>query len=227
MDGWYGCGLSLQNARPSNMDSIFWKEQRLPEGPLLLAVVCDGVGSTRDGAFASRYATGALAAWLEETDSSRLGLSLRDRVLGINREVISAARDGRLDAATTLSALLITKGRYVLVHVGDSRIYQCDGAELRQLTRDDLSGAGRLTACIGRWDPLTVQYEEGEADGKSFLLCTDGLYKRIEKEDLQREMEQNQGKRAERVLGRLARRAVDLGETDNISAILLQSRKMR
>ena len=225
MDSWYCCGLSLQNARLSNMDSIFWREWPSPEGPLLLAVVCDGVGSTRDGAFASHYSTRALAVWQEETDSSRLGLSLRDRVLDINREVIKAARNNNLDAATTLSALLISKGRYVLVHVGDSRVYQCDGAELCQLSQDNLSDSGKLTACIGRWDTLTVQYEEGEADRKSFLLCTDGFYKRIAKDELQKEVNQIHGRRAERMLERLARRAIDLGETDNISAILLQSKK--
>lgn len=225
MDSWYCCGLSLQNARLSNMDSIFWRERSSSEGSLLLAVVCDGVGSTRDGAFASHYATRALAAWQEETGRSRLGLSLRDRVLDINREVIKEARDKNLDAATTLSALLISKGRYVLVHVGDSRVYQCDRAELRQLTRDDLSGSGRLTACIGRWNTLTVQYEEGEAYGKSFLLCTDGFYKRIAEGDLLKEVNQSHRRRAERTLERLARRAIGLGETDNISAILLQSKK--
>ena len=46
-------GICLQNGREANMDSLLLTEKRISGVPSLLAVVCDGVGSMADGAFAS------------------------------------------------------------------------------------------------------------------------------------------------------------------------------
>lgn len=224
-EAWRCQGLSVQNRRPSNMDRILCREHLTPEGPLLLAAVSDGVGSAKDGSYASSYAVSSLAAWLEEAGSMRLGLSLRDRVLRINRELTETARKEGLSTAATLSVLLLQGERYVLVHVGDSRIYQYDHGGLCQLTRDDVSAKGQLTACIGHWEQITVQYEEGEADGKRFLLCTDGLYKRIPPEELEKKLASERERRKKSFLEDLIRYAEKQGETDNISAVLIQKKK--
>lgn len=225
MREWHCDGICVQNHRPTNMDSIFYAQQETVAGRLLLAVVCDGVGSTKDGAFASNYCTCALGKWFQETDGYRLGLTLRDKVLELNREIIAEARAKELNAATTLSALLITEDGYIIVHAGDSRIYHWNEERLTCLTQDHVSDQGRLTACIGRWSDVVIQYEEGELPEGGFLLCSDGLYKHIPHLQLQSEVTQIKGRRQKREVEKLLKLAVDQSETDNISIILLQNRK--
>ena len=60
---WNYVGLSDGNLRQSNMDSLYVQERRIAGEAALLAVVCDGVGSTSDGAYASALATESLEAW--------------------------------------------------------------------------------------------------------------------------------------------------------------------
>lgn len=222
---WRCQGLSIQNKRPSNMDSILFQQRSTSQGGDFLAVVCDGVGSTRDGARAAAYCTAGLAEWFRRADLSRLGLALRDKVLNLNDELLRQSRAEGLDTATTLSALLLTGREYVTVHIGDSRIYLYSGGQLIQLTQDDSSGQGRLTGCVGRRQDIFLHYDEGAAEDGVFLLCSDGLYKRLSRETLGSEMARSFGRNQKRSLKRLCRAAVAAGSTDNISAILVQQRK--
>lgn len=224
-EAWYHQGISIQNGRPSNMDRILCKEYPSSSGPLLLAAVSDGVGSAKDGAYAAEYAVRSLAAWLEGVGEMRLGLSLRDRVLQINRELIEIAQREGLCTAATLSVLLVLPERYILVHVGDSRVYQIDRTGISQLTRDNVSHTGYLTACLGHWEQIAVQYEEGRTDTEGFLLCTDGLYKHLTPEMLEKRLSLERERKKRGFLEALVRYATDQGETDNISAILIQRKK--
>ena len=222
---WRCQGLSVQNQRPSNMDSILVCQRTVGQGAALLAVVCDGVGSVRDGAFSATYCTANLARWFQQAQSTRLGLELRDRVLALNGELLRLAKEKGLNTATTLSALLLTEGQYVTVHIGDSRIYHYNGMELKQLTQDDNSSQGKLTGCIGQWQDILPHYDEGAAKNGVFLLCSDGLYKCLSREALGVEVTRSFGKSQRRALKRLTKAAIAAGATDNISAILVQQRK--
>lgn len=221
---WRCQGLSIQNQRASNMDSILVCQRATVQGAALLAVVCDGVGSTRDGAYAAAYCTTKLEEWFRQTETLRIGLALLEKVLVLNTEILRQAKTENLEAATTLSALLLTGGQYITVHIGDSRIYCHNGTELIQLTQDDSSRQGRLTGCIGRWQNIIPHYDEGTVGDKTFLLCSDGLYKCLSQETLALEVSRSFGKDQRKALKRLSREAIAAGETDNISAILVQQR---
>lgn len=222
---WYGEGLSLQNQRPSNMDSIVYQTRGGDTGEMLLAVVCDGVGSTRDGAFASQYCATALKDWFRSASEQRVGLSLRDHVLRLNTELLELTQTQGLETATTLSALLLAGGQSVVVHIGDSRIYRYRAGELQQITVDDVSAAGRLTGCIGRWENIRLYYDEESADAQGYFLCSDGLYKGMEKERMQAYMARNSRFCRKRRLKRMADEAIANGSKDNISAILIRQKK--
>lgn len=216
-------GVTLQNQRPSNMDSFFCQYRR--EGSVALAVVCDGVGSLRDGAFASEHCTRQLARWFSSAPRQRMGLSLRDQVLSLNDQLLELARQRRLETATTLSALLLTEEQYVAVHIGDSRIYSyCDNV-LHKLTIDDTSDSGKLTGCIGRWTDIQLHYEEGQADAQGYLLCSDGLYKGLTDEQIGENVAQLHGLFYRRRLWKMVNAAVSGGSRDNITAVLLKRRK--
>ena len=130
-----------------------------------------------------------------------------------------------LKTACTLSALLLVEDRYYLVHTGDSRIYCMRSIEEpRQMTTEQASG-NKLTACLGRKDRLDLQYDEGANDAWLYLLCSDGLYKKMEPAVFAKALRTAKGGNLRAVMEKLIRHVVDRGENDNISLAILTSRK--
>lgn len=210
------------------MDSLLLKQRSTDRGAVYLAVVCDGVGSMQDGAYAAAAAVRGLSQWLDGLeDFSRLGLRLRDQVLRLDRDIAQAARSHGLQTAATLSALLLEPERYCTVHVGDSRIYSLSRGVLTQLTRDHVSPGGKLTACLGRERPAALDYGEGAREGQLFLLCSDGLYKRLDPEFLCAQLQKpaRSQKELERTMDKLVQHVVQRGETDNISLAMIQGER--
>lgn len=174
-------GVSVQNKRQSNMDSLLLKNGRINKKNILLATICDGVGNMAEGAFASGVLVWMLNDWFEKlTTTDWIGLKLRDIVLEINLYIISEAKRRSIRTASTLSALLLVEDNYYIVHTGDSRIYGYESGELSVLTKDDISKSGKLTSCIGQTEDVLLQYSEGLIGNKTFLLCSDGLYKKMD-----------------------------------------------
>jgi serine/threonine protein phosphatase PrpC len=214
-------GISLQNGRKSNMDSLFLKHGSIGKKNALLSVVCDGVGSLADGAFSSRAAIQMLNEWFSNTASiDCIGLSMRDAILAINTRIIFEAKEKDMDTASTLSALLLVENRYYIAHIGDSRIYCCQGETLSILTRDDVSKSGKLTAYIGRIENIFIQYAEGLAVGKTFLVCSDGLYKRMDMDFLITKMKSFCRQSLDEAVEDLPQYVIEHGEQDNISLAL-------
>lgn len=217
-------GISLQNGRRVNMDSLLLNVRSVGGGTLCLAAVCDGVGSLADGAFAAASAVRMLRNWFENLeDAESLGHRLREYAASMNLGIAARARTRGLDTACTLSCLLLWEGGYCVVHAGDSRIYLWEEGRLRQLTRDH-SREGRLTSALGRWPETEIFYAEGPRQpGQRFLLCSDGLYKRMDADVLAGAMGRLNHRELESVLRHLAEYVIARGERDNISAALVMN----
>lgn len=214
-------GVSIQNRRKSNMDSLLLKQRTINGRHLCIAAVCDGIGGLADGAVASSSAVRKLHQWFDGVkDAKRLGLQMRDAVLEINRSIVAEADREGLRTGTTFSALLLEEDRYYVVHTGDSRIYIRQGSSLTQLTEDQ-SEEGRLTACLGHGERTELFYNEGSGDGDCFLLCSDGLYKRMTPSLLQQGVGQVTGKNMRKVMEHFVKYVTERGEKDNISLALV------
>jgi serine/threonine protein phosphatase PrpC len=111
----------------------------------------------------------------------------------------------------------LLEGNYYIAHIGDSRIYCYENETLAALTSDDVSESGKLTAYIGRNDGIFLQYFEGEAIGKTFLLCSDGLYKRMDVEVMAAQMKRWNKETIEEPIETLPKFVIERGERDNIS----------
>lgn len=207
------------------MDSVLLKTRIIGDGPVYLAVVCDGVGSMADGAFAASTAVEMLSEWFDVVqDVRRVGLQLLDRVREISNSISILAQARGLQTASTLSALLIAEGRYYIVHTGDSRIYACRDEKLIQLTQDQVLG-GKLTACLGRADRTNLLYGEGDDDMRAYLLCSDGIYKTMDPAYLEQALLSAERRNLRRTMDDLVQYAVARGETDNISiAVMIKER---
>ena len=176
---------------------------------------------------------------LESADThERVARALRDA----NRAVYERTRTERdkLGMGSTVSALLLSESRYVVGHVGDSRIYIVRDGQMRQLTKDhslvqEQVDAGLLTPeqarrhpqsnvitrCIGMADEIEPDVFDGEAHiGDAFLLASDGLTGMIE----DRRIEQLLLSRAkpERIVDALIQEANMNGGNDNITAVVVR-----
>lgn len=225
MSAFFYSGLSVQNRRKTNMDSVLLNERFIDGNAVCFAVVCDGVGSMENGGYAAAAAAHQLNQWFDQIeDYRRIGLRLRDAVLEINRRIVSDAGIHQLRTAATLSALLLDRERYYIVHVGDSRIYSLDNETLEQLTCDHVSSEGRLTSYIGRKEEIAVDYNEGRQCGQLFLLCSDGLYKRMDPGFCHSCLAKAKPGNMEEIMRELISYVIKRGETDNISLALVKGR---
>ena len=216
-------GISLQNQRAVNMDALLLKERVLGETKIYIAVVCDGVGSMRDGAYAAVTIVKLLSEWFDQLESTRrIGLQLRDKMREINRTIYLTAQSRCLQTAATASALLLSQDQYFIAHTGDSRIYSWQDGILLALTQDQVSESGKLTACLGRWPEAQLFYNEGLLRESLFLLCSDGLYKRMDGDYLCQELQRTGRKHLRKTMEHLAQYVIARGEADNISLALLK-----
>jgi serine/threonine protein phosphatase PrpC len=216
-------GLSLQNGRNSNMDSLLLSEREIARRNTLLAVICDGVGSMQDGAFAASLAVKAMNDWFGGlSDIERVGLRMRDEALRLNSRIIEEAKEKSLNTAATFTAILFAENRYYLVHIGDTRAYSFDrNGTATQLTVDDVSENGRLTGCVGRFENPVFLCTEGDASDKMFLICSDGLYKRMDFVSSLARSNIKRRKDLNKIIRQLAEHAIGRGERDNISLALI------
>jgi len=218
MRAFYYDGVCIQNRRKTNMDSVLLKERSISGTEVCLAAVCDGVGSLESGAVASSLAIQTLVDWLNQISTvEQIGFRLLETVYEINRRIVQESSENGIRTASTFSALLMAEGRYYTAHVGDSRIYCYSESRLQQLTEDQVIN-GRLAGYLGRPEKLPVLYGEGEYAGKKFLLCSDGLYKKLDSENLSKYCAKVDKKNISRILDKLVQAAVNNGEMDNISA---------
>ena len=216
-------GVSLQNGRKSNMDSLLLKCRSLSNTDSMLAVVCDGVGSLSDGGFASGAAVKKLGAWFDSVSSTEnIGLRMRDVILEINAQIISEAQIMNMETASTLSALLMLEQNYYIAHIGDSRVFCLENGLLSVLTIDDISATGKLTAYLGQTDKIFLQYSEGSASAKTFLVCSDGLYKRMDMDFMVSKLKSWNKKSLKEPIETLPQYVIGRGEQDNITLALVK-----
>jgi protein phosphatase len=161
-----------------------------------LFAVADGMGGAQAGEVASRLAAGAFREY-RDADALEPEERLQAIIQEANRRIYERAQaDAEVSGmGTTVTGALLTGGRVIIGHVGDSRAYRLRGGRLEQLTEDhslvgDLMRSGRLTQeeaeahpqrsvitrALGTDPQVDVDTLVVEAaPGDVFLLCSDGL----------------------------------------------------
>ena len=206
-----------------------------------LFAVADGMGGAQAGEVASRLAAAAFREYREADE-----LAPEERVQAIikeaNRRIYDRARaDSQVSGmGTTVTAALLTDGRVVIGHVGDSRAYRIRDGRLEQLTEDhslvaDLMRSGRLTpeeaeghpqrSVITRAlgtdpdvdvDTLVIEAEAGDL----FLLCSDGLSTMVPDAKVLETVER--ARSLDEAARNLVRAANSGGGEDNVTVVLFQ-----
>jgi PPM family protein phosphatase len=194
-------------ARESNEDDLRFGQR----GGIAYAVLSDGAGGHKNGAFASDLVVRLVTVALQSQDIL-LPQTLHDMVhaaheLLLQQQQVAILRE-RMHA--TLVALWIDAGQSLALwsHVGDSRMYLLRDGDLRHVTRDDsavrqMVDAGLITAEAARDHPKrhhllcamgvetsfvahTLEKAYPLREGDAILLCTDGWWDSLAPGDIER-----------------------------------------
>jgi protein phosphatase len=230
--------------RKSNEDAYFRDDD------LRLWVVADGMGGHAAGEVASSEAVDAIHGMVkrglqtpgaEALDEGRAQRLLEGAIQSATYMLVAIAEFERDKSGmgTTISAALMVNASLVVGQVGDSRIYQIHGGEVRQITEDHTLIAWQIkqgiisadeaklsphrnviTRAVGNRDYVEVDTQVVATQrGDRYLLCSDGLHGYIEDPSEIAEIAAIGGDRA-------VQRYIDLanerGGRDNITAVLVE-----
>lgn len=213
--------------------------------PPHLFVVADGMGGHAAGEIASKIAVDTVRDYIVQQQDTNFDPEavLKQAITNANYSILQVAQQNNecSGMGTTFSAAYIKNDIVYWGHVGDSRIYHINDAEIKQITRDhslvwDLVRNGNITEAEALTHPhrniLTravgtnehVDIDTGSLQlmpGDKLLFCTDGLTNMVSIEDIF-SIVQNTTIIEQEILDVLIRQANDAGGIDNITAILVQ-----
>jgi len=239
-------------SKSTNQDSVLIKHASYDGGEVLMAVVCDGMGGLSKGELASATVIRAFADWfdaylpyeLENVDMQVIGGKWSLLLKDLNVKISEYGKKIGADLGTTFSGILFIGDQYLIVHVGDSRVYHI-GASMRQLTTDQTFIAreisrGTMTLeqaktdkrrnlllqCVGASEVVEPQVLCGKTETGAYMLCSDGFRHEITEDEMyeslnpinlmnKQAMHNNTKYLIEQVKSRM--------EKDNISVILIKT----
>lgn len=199
--------------KSTNQDSLAIRIIDSPEGKVAFAIVCDGMGGLAKGELASKEVIDAFCNWFDYefcaqiVDGTFSALRLRDDWNSIiqseNRLLGIYGSDHNIMLGTTVSAMLMYKDEFYIVHVGDSRVYELAN-EVRILTKDQTFvarevAAGRMTPeeakvdprrsvllqCVGASAKVTPDFLKGKVQRNAvYFVCSDGFRHQISDEEI-------------------------------------------
>jgi protein phosphatase len=189
-------------------------------GTVLLAVA-DGVGGGPGGEVAADAAVETLATHFFSADA---GLPIEERLASAMRDantaVLRAAESsGNAQAASTLVAAAVREQHAVIANLGDSRAYLVRAGQPHQVTEDHAASVAHgITRFVG--DPRGVQpdvFVEDLVPGDRLLLCSDGLTRHVEPDEIATASSDRDLDRAADALIALAN---ERGGEDNVTLVL-------
>lgn len=246
---YYGI-TDIGNIKKVNQDKIWAAVNTDNHEKVGAFIVADGMGGYEDGEKASEIAVENIKEWWdciipllfdEEKDdkSVLIKVSLEKVIEKINQEIMDYGDYYNMKVGTTLSILVLYDDRYIIKHIGDSRIYRID-KKVKQLTEDhswvsEQVRLGRLTEkeakvhphrnvlteCLGMKKAIKVWECMGALkEGDRFLICSDGLYKKLSDGEMKDTL------RSSSTIEEKTRSLVDLmkkrGERDNLSCVIVK-----
>ncbi len=222
--------------RANNQDSSFAGEH--------LIAICDGMGGHAGGDTASSIAIRSLAH-IEQDDTGGdvevISRMMETSVMAAYDAIVGKAKRERKLAGmgTTVTAVALVAGYWVVAHIGDSRAYLLRDGHLSRITCDHsyvqhLINTGRITPAEAKNHPQrnVVMRVLGDFDidphpdisirkahpADRWLLCSDGLCGVLEDSTIKETMTAlaDQGECAQR----LVQMALRAGSTDNVTAVI-------
>jgi protein phosphatase len=217
-----------------------------PAGQALALGVCDGMGGSAGGAFASRGAAQTIASCLGASapaTAEALARALVDALGAAARHVYDASVADRALAGMGTTATLVgaSAGRLLVAQVGDSRAYVLREGQLVQVTRDQtlvqmLLENGQLQPedvasypfshvilqAVGTHPHVDVDLRVIPLRrGDVLLVCSDGLHGPVGADAIARILEE--ASTLDQACEELVRRANANGGPDNVTCVVARA----
>lgn len=238
-------------SKKSNQDSLCVKCADTSLGPVVMAIICDGMGGLDKGELASAVVIRAFNKWfekvlpklVEDSDWEKIRFSWETLLRDLNKGISDYSSDVEISMGTTFCGILIIGKRYMLFNVGDSRAYRLSSA-LEQLTEDQTYvqreiNRGNLTPeqalthpkrsvllqCVGASRVVVPDVQFGSVvSGENYLLCSDGFRHVISSEEIMEKLNVPHNTNVETMKCSI-REMIDTvkqrREKDNISALMI------
>lgn len=222
--------------RSNNQDSSFAGER--------LIAICDGMGGHAGGDTASTIAIRSLAH-IEQSDAksdvASIASMMETSVMAAHDAIVGKAKRerGLAGMGTTVTAVALVSGHWVITHIGDSRAYLLRDGKIRRMTQDHsyvqhLIDTGRISEAEARNHPQrnVVMRVLGDFDidphpdiailtakpTDRWLLCSDGLSGVLEDDTLEDVLSTVSDE--EECAQQLVAMALKAGSTDNVTAVI-------
>lgn len=230
----YGdCATDIGSSRKNNQDTILYKKISKNSQDFALGVICDGIGGLEHGEAASQCVSNAASEWfddiagwidIETMNADILFSHFKDAAENWNRLVRNMIVSQNINTGTTMSAILLIRDRYFIIHVGDSRIYRYHD-RLELMTTDEsiakiCNGKMKLFLInyIGRDDILSFYSAEGMiSQGDIFVYGSDGFYHMFTDCDMGDIYAHIDSISKDKICESMIEKMIQRGERDNIS----------
>lgn len=197
-------------AKQTNQDSVLVKHGESEAGEILLAVICDGMGGLEKGELASATVIRAFSKWFDEelpfelenlnleVIAGKWSLLLKD----LNLKIAEYGQSENTRMGTTVTGILFVKDQYIVLHVGDTRVYHL-GASLKQMTTDQTfverevrkgtltreqackdKRRNMLLQCVGASAKIEPEIMTGTVETGAYMLCSDGFRHEILEDEI-------------------------------------------
>ena len=234
--------------RGKNEDRVMVADNYLADGEIqgetegsFLAVVCDGVGSETYGDKAAEIAS---MSFLPLCKNSMSIFDISSAVVSANNAVCSYQKKGECYKcmATTIAGIYLQDETFVCFNLGDSRVYLLTDNDMVQISKDhtqaqNMVNEGKIAnsskaprsmqdtitkyiGSLGNTSLAALKKGRCEKRTKAFLLCSDGLYKKLTNYEIKKVMVNND------TVAEKSRTLLDFaikkGSTDDISVIVIE-----
>ena len=211
-----------------------------PNGSSCLVVVADGLGGHCGGALAAQTVVETTEQiWRNRGGRIESEDFLKSLAMECHAAVNAAGEKSGQEPRTTLAALLIENGSAASVHAGDSRVMQFSGDRLVSRTVDHSIGQlsvlrGKITESelathpdqkklfshLGGESIPDLEFKRWKlADGRRFVVCSDGFWEVFPPEQMPELFEAPDPEHE--VLTRFSKKLATLNNHDNTSAVLV------
>lgn len=242
--------------KSTNQDSYCMREAFTTLGNILMCVICDGMGGLEKGELASKSIINAFEKWFEEQlpliieknnviDEIKYQWERLIKVL--NASIGEYGQNNFISLGSTATAFIVMpSGEYLIVHVGDTRIYRITQSSIDVLTEDQTFVAreikmGRMTPeqadvdprrnvllqCVGASRAVYPDFINGRIrSGECYMMCSDGFRHKIQSNEIfavLNPMVLNGESDMESRLRSLIEMNKSRMETDNITAIMIKT----
>jgi serine/threonine protein phosphatase PrpC len=197
-------------SKTSNQDSVLFKHGTYQDGEVLMAIICDGMGGLAKGELASATVIRAFSKWfdeelpyeLEKLDLKVIGGKWSLMLKDLNIEMIQFSQAMKITMGTTFTGALFVGNEYLVVHVGDTRLYHISNG-IRQITNDQTFIAreikkGTMTVeqaktdkrrnmllqCVGASENLEPDVFIETQERGAYMICSDGFRHEISEREI-------------------------------------------